>query len=466
MALPRHERAKPQKYGLTKNRLNKDVKTVLTKCGFFANIPAHSGRTLDVRLEHMRSTTFKQRLLAALIGAVLTLPAALSFAAAPAGKLKDAVASARTSAMQEMAMSGDLIESWSDYALNSLKSNFTWAREPGEAAVEAPTIFTRTRSNWARTPAARFPETSVEGAKAFNVAMQTAHVSDSPIYTAAADTGSLLPEQSPGLRRTIVAPSFTQPLDNIGYWRFSLILAYQKFDLFAPMQGMQSAFEPNNWARAENPSALRSKENSAGFGSRLDVGGRLREGLDWRAGYQSRVAMDNFYTYRGVFGQAGSFDIPPSANVGVDWAPVRNVRLSADVERIMYSQIKPFAGYSLPADFFSFLQGSGRPLAWENLDVYSVSAAWRSSAGEFALRYSTREQPLPTMLALRQLLEFNNLASHDWELDYGLTLGERSLFRFRALYAPIQLLGIPSYTAESNYGANRMRYEALLTTTF
>jgi hypothetical protein len=64
------------------------------------------------------------------------------------------------------------------------------------------------------------------------------------------------------------------------------------------------------------------------------------------------------------------------------------------------------------------------------------------------------------------LLELNNLASRDWEFDYGLTLGERSLFRFRAIYAPIQLLGIPSYTADGNYGANRMRYEALLTTTF
>ena len=420
-----------------------------------------------MRLDDMRSTTFKQRLPAALIGAVLTVPAALSFAAAPAGKLKDAAAAARTSAMQEMATSGDLVESWSEYALNSLKSNFTWAREPGEAAVEPPTIFTHTRSNWARTPAARFPETSVEGAKAFNVAMQTARISDSPIYTAAADAGSLLPEQSPGLRRTIVAPSFTQPLDNLGYWRFSLILAYQKFDLFAPLQGMQSAFEPNSWQGAENPAALRSKENSAGFGSRLDLGGRLTEGLNWRAGYQSRVAMDNFYTYRGVFGQAGSFDIPPSANVGVDWAPVRNIRLSADVERIMYSQVQPFAGYSLPADFSSFLQASGRPLAWENLDVYSVSAAWRSNVlGEFGLRYSTREQPLPTMLALQQLLQLRDLSSHDWEFNYGFTLGERSLFRFRALYAPIQLLGIPSYSAESNYGANRMRYEALLTTTF
>ena len=412
----------------------------------------------------MRPMSFKQRLLVALIGAALSMPAALSFAATPASKFKDM---AHASALEEMAASGDLVESWSDYALSSLKSNFTWAREPGEVAVEPPTIFTRTRSSWARTPASRFPGTSVEDAKPFHVAIQSTRVSESPINAAATDAGSLLPDQTPGLRRTIIAPSFTQQVENYGYWRFSLILAYQKFSLFAPMQDTQSAFQTSGWAWADNPGASRHKENSAGFGTRLDIGGRLLENLDWRAGYQSRVAMDNFYTYRGIFGQPGSFDIPSSANFGIDWSPLRNLRLSADAERVMYSQVAPFAGYSLPADFASFVQGSGRPMAWENLDVYSVSAAWRSrNLGEFAVRYSTREQPLPTMLALKQLLELHNLASHDWEFDYGLALGERSLFRFRALYAPIQLLGIPSYSADSNYGANRMRYEALLITAF
>jgi hypothetical protein len=40
------------------------------------------------------------------------------------------------------------------------------------------------------------------------------------------------------------------------------------------------------------------------------------------------------------------------------------------------------------------------------------------------------------------------------------------MFQLRAIYAPIQLLGIPSYTLDNNSGANSMRYEALLTTTF
>lgn len=419
-----------------------------------------------MRLDHMQSMAIKQRLFSALVGAVLVLPASLSFAAQPAGKFKGVANVVRASALEEMAMSGDLVESWSDYALSTLKSNFTWAREPGEAAVEAPTIFTRTRSSWARTPVSRFPDASVGDTQPFHVAMQSSRVSDSPIYAAATDAGNLLPDLSPGLRRTIVAPSFTQPVDNLGYWRFSLILAYQKFSLFAPLQGSQSAFGVDGWAWEESQVALRHKENSVGFGTRLDIGGRLAKDLDWRAGYQSRVAMDNFYTYRGIFGQAGSFDIPASGNIGVDWTPARNLRLSADLEHVMYAQVAPFAGYSLPAQFQRYVYLSSRALAWENLDIYSVAAAWRNAAlGELTVRFSTREQPLPNLPVLQHLLQ-PNLASHDWEFDYARALGDRSMFRFRAVYAPLQLLGIPSYTADGNFGANRMRYEALLTTSF
>ncbi len=414
----------------------------------------------------MRLTAFKQHLLVTLTGAALSLPAALSFAATPAGKFKNAAEAIRASAIEEMAESGDLMDSWGDYALSSLKSNFAWAREPGEAAAEPPTIFTRTRSSWARTPVSRFPGSSVDDAKPFHVAVQSARISDSAIYAAATDAGSLLADQAPGLRRTIIAPSFTHALEGVGYWRVSLILAYQKFNLFAPMQGADSAFGQSGWAWTDGPSALRHKENSAGFGTRLDLGGQLAADVDWRVGYQSRVAMDNFYTYRGVFGQSGSFDIPASANFGMDWSPTRSFRLSADAERVMYSQITPFAAYSLPVEVLSFIQASQRPAMWENLDIYSLAASWRNGVlGEFSVRYSTREQPLPALGALKQLIE-PKLASHDWELDYARAFGERSIFQFRAVYAPIQLYGIPSYTADGGYGASHMRYEALLTAKF
>ncbi len=416
----------------------------------------------------MRPNVSKQSSLVALASLGLCVPAFFVQAAQPPGRFQNVASTAHASALQEMAASGDLVESWGDYALSSLKSNFAWARETGETLAEPPTIFNRARSSWARTPVSRFPGTSVGDVKALQVVAQSSRVSESPIHAAATDAGSLLPDQMPGLRRTIVAPSFTHRLDDNQYWRLSLILAYQKFNLFTPptQDAVQGAFDKSSDAWS-GPSALRYKENSVGFGARLDVGGRLVEGLDWRGGYQSRVSMDNFYTYRGIFGQAGSFDIPPGMNFGVDWTPARNIRLSADAERVMYSQIAPFANYSLPADFQYFIEMTRRPLAWENLNIYSVAAAWNvGGLGEISMRYSTREQPFPTLGVLQQLLLKHDISSRDWELGYAKAFAGGSVFRFRALYAPIQLLGIPNYTADSGYGMNRMRYEALLTTTF
>ncbi len=400
-----------------------------------------------------------------MLGGVLFAPATASLAASPApNRARPTDAGAMHGAsLTELAASADAMDNWREYALGSLKSNFSWASEPGEL-VAPPSIFNRGRSSYARTPVSRFTGTSVEEGQSFHVAMQSARIADTPLYTAASNADSLLPDYSPGLQRTLIAPSFTRPLDDLGYWRVSLILAYQKFSLATPAP-VASAY-PFPAQALSNPSELRYKESSVGFGTRLDVGGNLIAGLDWHAGFQSRVAMNNFYTYRGIYGQPGSFDIPPSTDIGVDFTPVPGLRLSVDAERILYAQITPFASYSLPADFRYFLQLSRTNLAWSDLDVYSVAASWRNKLlGEFTLRYSTREQPLPTLPVLQQLLQ-PQLASHDWEFGYAHGVGERSQLRFKATYAPIQLLGVPSYTADNNYGANRMRYEMLWMTAF
>jgi hypothetical protein len=422
----------------------------------------------------MRPTAFKHRILATLIGAAWVLPAAFSFAApsgSATGRFKDVENSMPGSALEELAQSsGSLADSWSSYASSSLKSNFSWANDDAgggnAAAAQPPTIFTRTRSSWARTPDAGVPGASSGRNGPIHVAMQSARISDSALYVASSDAGSLLPNQAPGLQRTIVAPSFMHPVEDLGYWRFSLILAYQRFSLFAPMQNASAAFGQNGWAWVEDPTQLRYKENSAGFGTRVDFGGKFADSLEWRAGYQTRVEMDNFYSLRGLYGQPGSFDIPPSANVALDFSPTRSLRVSAEAERILYGQITPFAGYTLPVLAQQYLTAFGQSLEWQNLTVYSLAAAWRNDTlGEFALRVSTREQPLPTW-GLLQTLIGPSLASRDWEADYAKAFDGNTTFHLRAVYAPLQMFGLPSYTADGNYGANRVRLEALLNKSF
>ena len=444
-----------------KSDLN-DLLISLTACGFFANIQSNRGTIWTGTSGLMRQPSITHRFLAIAIGLCLALPAGFSIAATPANKAKVPTSASNESAFIEIAESSNVLDSWRDYALSSLKSNFTWASDPGET-LEAPSIFNRGRSSLVRTPAMRFPGSSVETGDPINVAMQSTRVSTTPLY-ASAETSSLLPDYSPGLRRTLVSPSVTHKISDSSFVRVSAILAYQRFsgfdlvpsDTVFPSQGssMLGSFQP------------RSQESSFGAGGRVDFGSALTDWLSWQTGYQSRVNMDSFADYRGIFGQAGSFDIPPSANFGLGAAITQNLRVGVGVERVMYAQITPFASFTLPPLARLFLESSDRVLAWNNLDVYSLDVSWHNAAlGDFAVRYTTRQQPLPSWQQLQQVLE-PNLASHDWEAYFSHAIGDQSTLRLAAIYAPIELLGAPSFNANNAYGTNQLRFEALWSTSF
>ncbi len=62
---------------------------------------------------------------------------------------------------------------------------------------------------------------------------------------------------------------------------------------------------------------------------------RLTVGL----AYTSRTYMTNFDKYRGLFAEQGDFDIPENYGLGIAIKPVKNLVISADVMRIMYTDI-------------------------------------------------------------------------------------------------------------------------------
>jgi hypothetical protein len=407
----------------------------------------------------------------AVITAVLAL-VSNSSAAQTAVKNKASAASAASGSafVEELASSANAVDTWRNYALTSLKTNFSWASDPGEA-LEPPSIFNRGRSSLARTPAMHMPASSLDDPTSFHVALQSSRIADTPLY-ASAEASSLLPDASPGLRRTIISPSLTQRFGNAGFFKVSAILASQRFNGIeignnvGPNANWNNAGYVNVGDAASAANQLRSNENSVGAGARFDIGTALTDQLSWQAGYQSRVGMDSFGSYRGIFGQAGSFDIPPSANIGLGAMLTPNLRLGLGMERVMYSQVTPFASYTLPPLARAYLELGNHALAWENLDVYSVDLTWRNALlGDFSLRYSTREQPLPSWIVLQQILQ-PNLTSHNLEFDFARAIGAHSNLRFAAVYAPIQLLGAPSFNADNNFGSNQLRLEAFWSTAF
>ena len=406
----------------------------------------------------MRRSTARVKNFAGAIGITLSLP--LSFATAAPGDLHT---SAQASSLAQLAESSSVMEAWRDYALADLKPNFSWA-EDRPAALTAPSLFNRGNAHFA--PAASRFTGKVMDQSPIQVAYLKSKVADTPLFVAAAGS-NLLQDYAPGLQRYVVAPSVSQQWGDHSSVSFSAIFAYQRFAGLG--LGLDSI--PIQGSAATTPFSSRGNVGSYGSGMRVDFNSALTDNLSWQVGYQSRVNMDTFNNYRGVYSEPGSFDIPASANAGLGYALTPQLKLDFDVQRVMYSQIAPFTSDALPTRFLVLLGSEVSPtFAWQNLSVYSLGVSWQdAAAGVWSLHYSTREQPLPTSRLLQNVLE-PYLSSHDVEFTFARAFGESSSLRLAATYAPTQfVLGVPtsSYSLRNNgSSSNQIEYEALWITRF
>jgi hypothetical protein len=386
------------------------------------------------------------------VGLALALPAC---AAAAANRVQTAAA---YSDLADLAASATLLDAWRDYALASLRPDFSWASGANEP-IHAPSLFERGRARLL-PPASHFNGSLIDSSP-FHVAVSSTRVSDTPFY-APASGENLLPNHAPGLQRYVVAPSISQPLGNVGAISVSAIFAYQHFGGITAIEPAFASAVPV----AGSPVVLRSSDTASGTGLRVDYVGALTQRLSWQLGVQSRINMDPLGGYRGLYAEPGTFDIPSSANVGLGVALTPALRLDAGVERVMYNQVAPFTSKALPAPLLADLSSSRSPeFAWQNLDVYSLVASWHGAGfGEWSFRYSTREQPVPTSALLRSALPAPS--AHNYELAFAHGFGRSSTFQLSASYAPTDfVLGLPlSYTVSN--GGNQMQWEALWITSF
>jgi len=297
------------------------------------------------------------------------------------------------------------------------------------------------------------------------VAFVKSKVSDTPLFVAA-DASSLWQEYTPGLQRYVIAPSLSQRWGENSALSFSAIFAYQRFAGLG--LGINSVPVQDN-AGIATPDALHGNAGSYGSGMRVDFNSALTDRVSWQLGYQSRVNMDAFNNYRGVYSEPGSFDIPASANAGIGYALTPEFKFDLGVERVMYSQITPFTSYALPTRFLVLLGSEISPsFRWQNLSVYSIGGTWQSEDfGTWSLRYSTREQPLPTSALLQSALE-PYLSSHDVEFAFTRAFGANSSLHLAATYAPTEfVLGLPTSNSLRNLNSgNQIEYEALWITRF
>jgi hypothetical protein len=360
---------------------------------------------------------------------------------------RPAVVSAQHAPPIETRTNGAGLARWRDYARASITPQFSWAVQP--QALLAPDVLDNYSADIVRAP---LFEVRASGNARFGISVATGDVADTPGAVTERATRSIgLP--NPGLQRTVVAPSLSTPWGDAGSVRLTGVLAYQRFASL----GLGTMDDTHQLL----PGWL--ADSSYGAGARVDIGNRLGDRLHWDLGYQSRVGMGAFAHYRGVFADPGDFDIPASATASLSYALTPQFAIDAGVQRVQYSAITPFTSSNLPTRFLALLGDSSSPVfAWRDLNVYSLG--WTLSdegIGDVQMRYTTRQQPVPTSKLLEGALA-DATADDMFTLGWSRGFGAGSNLSFSASYAssPYYLL-MPTYTTRDDARATRFEFEAL-----
>jgi hypothetical protein len=342
---------------------------------------------------------------------------------------------------------------WHDYALASITPQFSWALQP--QVLVAPRVLDNYSGEIERP--------SLFGGRAgssgqLSISVATGTVSDTPGVLPADEHARWAGLPGTGLQRTVIAPSLNTSWGERGNLRLTGVLAYQRF------ASIDLGTTTNTW----RPLPTWERDSSYGAGARVDVGNMWGERLRWELGVQSRVGMDAFSNYRGVFADKGDFDIPASATARVSYALTPDFSIDAGVQRVQYSAIRPFTSSNLPTRFLALLGDSSSPVfAWRDLSVYSLGWTMRDDdLGNLQVRYTTRQQPVPTSKLLENALA-SATANDMFSLGWSRAIGAATNRSFSASYAssPYYLL-MPTYVTHADGTASRFEFEALWSARF
>ena len=187
----------------------------------------------------------------------------------------------------------------------------------------------------------------------------------------------------------------------------SPILAYQMFKA----EGL-AAFSA--FSSSSSNLTNRDTANALGGGVRVGYMGRWTEQFSIGAAYQSRIVMSKLDNYRGLFAEAGSFDIPSNVTVGVAFHPTSELDLAFDVQRMNYSEVKSVANPLLPNLMTAQLGAAGGAgFGWKDMTVVKGGVEWRPSR-DWAARagYAYGQQPIGESEVLFNILAPGVIEQH------------------------------------------------------
>ena len=133
---------------------------------------------------------------------------------------------------------------------------------------------------------------------------------------------------------------------------------------------------------SSDPAALSNNGDdwSTGYGFNLGVLYEPNAQWSFGAAYRSRMEMDEFGKYAGLFAEQGDFDVPAVATLGAAFRPAStpDLTLTAEYQRIFYGDVKAISNSSTPI-VAPFGADNGPGFGWKDMDVYRIAASYKTS---------------------------------------------------------------------------------------
>lgn len=296
-----------------------------------------------------------------------------------------------------------MLEHWREYARRGVMPEYSWNDAVGPRV--APTLldtFRAAERNGLR--ATSLAAVGLTGAR-LSVGFASAGAGESGSTATARPSAVDFSSPHNAIKSEFISSTYESALGQQGRFGVTAIVARQRYASDGLGASPWNAREDLVGVREIN--AGRAQEVSAGHGVRLGYWAPLDANLAWSVSAQSKLEMDAFKSFRGMYSEAGDFDVPGRLEARLSWAPTSFATLALGVDRVFYSGIDTFTSASLPTRFLSLLGDGGSPeFAWRDLTVYSVegilSDRWD---GRWNLRYTTRQQPSPTSELLDRALD-------------------------------------------------------------
>jgi long-chain fatty acid transport protein len=201
------------------------------------------------------------------------------------------------------------------------------------------------------------------------------------------------------LIQLFITPTYTRKLAPSHAIGISPIFAYQRFEATGLQAFSVFSSDPNNLTNKD-------PDGSVGLGCRIGYFGEVLPFLNIGASYQTKIYMNRFNKYAGLFAEQGTFDIPSTWTLGLAIKATPDLTFLLDVQEIYYSGVRSIHNPLLPNLQPGALgKDNGAGFGWDDITVLKLGVQWKSSK-DWTLRagYSIGDQPVPNSEVLFNIL--------------------------------------------------------------